>query len=581
MHPCLSSVRRQVHRALLCTGCLLLIVIHSTATAAQSSAAAQSPDTTQPPGVPPPIGTVLPHESTGTSVVRGDRPVGVIGHAPLQSGDIVRTDVGASAMIVLANQTVLMMLEGTELEMRGPHRVRLRDGYVTVILDNWPHMLSLAWPDNGALLTVDVPHGVVTLIAAGDYDLDVEARTPATSSALVTVHAGRAVLTPLESDLSGRDRLDLLAALSIDKGRAGLLRAGTAPRLAAAALSPHRVATDNFVKLIQSLRDFRGRAPTTSRALPDWLHRYAWLLEGHGSWVWDGEYGPTWVPRVADGWRPFTQGVWTEDSAFGQTWRGYDKWWDWVTHHHGRWRTDRFKRWTWLPGTEYGAIEVASTAGTSVAVPRHPVVASDTNPVRMGSRPSGAGAVPRTTASSTQADTDHTTSVPRVPSVPSGTTFSTATARDAEEAAVRLRRAQAEEAASIRRVQAWELENADRLRRTRAAEEYRRRLIEAGWFSNASDGAVPRYDTSSDTSSSSSSTSSTSSDTTYYSSSDDAPPRHGSSSSSSSSSGSSGSSGSRSSPSSTSSSGSSGAVPRSSGSDSGSSKAPPRHGGRP
>ena len=191
MHPCSSSVRRQVHRALLCTGCLLLIVIHSAA-AAQSPGVAQPSVASQPPtasvpadapaGItpdvtpPPPIGTVLPHKSTGTSVVRGDRPVGTIGHAPLQSGDIVRTDVGASAMIVLANQTVLMMLEGTELEMRGPHRVRLRDGYVTVILDNWPHMLSLAWPDNAALLTVDVPHGVVRLIAAGDYDLDVEAR---------------------------------------------------------------------------------------------------------------------------------------------------------------------------------------------------------------------------------------------------------------------------------------------------------------------------------------------------------------------------------------------------------------------
>ena len=270
---------------------------------------------------PPPIGTVLPHKNTGTSVVRGDRPVGTIGHTPLQSGDIVRTDVGASAMIVLANQTVLMMLEGTELEMRGPHRVRLRDGDVTVILDNWPHMLSLDWPDNGALLTVDVPHGVVRLIAAGDYDLDVEARTPATSSALVTVHAGRAVLTPLKSDLSGRDRLDLLTALSIDKGQAGLLRAGTAPRVAAAPLSPHRVATENFVKLTRSLRDFRARAPATYHTLPDWLHRYAWLLDGHGSWVWDSEYGPTWVPRVADGWRPFTQGDWTEDSAFGQTLR--------------------------------------------------------------------------------------------------------------------------------------------------------------------------------------------------------------------------------------------------------------------
>jgi hypothetical protein len=127
-----------------------------------------------------------------------------------------------------------MLLEGTEIEMRGPHRLRLRDGYVTVLLDDWPRLLQLAPPDNGALLTIDVPHGVATLMTAGDYDLDVEARTPSTSSALVSVHAGRAGLTLLHTYVPGRDSLDRVSARSLDKGQAGLLRPGADPRLLAA-----------------------------------------------------------------------------------------------------------------------------------------------------------------------------------------------------------------------------------------------------------------------------------------------------------------------------------------------------------
>ena len=134
------------------------------------------------------------------------------------------------------------------------------------------------------------------------------------------------MLTPLKSDLSGRDRLDLLAALWIHKGQAGLLRAGTAPRVAAASLSPHRVATENFVTLTRLLRDFRARAPTTYHTLPDWLHRYAWLLDGHGLWVLDSEDGPTWVPawRTVGGRSPRVNGRRIQPSARpgGDTTRG-------------------------------------------------------------------------------------------------------------------------------------------------------------------------------------------------------------------------------------------------------------------
>jgi hypothetical protein len=292
---------------------------------------------------PPPLGTVLRHDESGTTVVRRDRAVAASAHVPLTAGDIVRTDAGASATIVLANETVLMMLEGTEIEMRGPHRLRLRDGYVTVLLDDWPRLLSLAPPDNGSLLTIDVPHGVVTLMSAGDYDLDVEARTPSTSSALISVHAGRAGLTALQTAVSGRDSLDKLTARSLNKGQAGLLRAGAAPSEMTPALSPHRVATERFVKLTRSLRDFRTRTQTVFKKFPDVSVLHAWLLDGYGMWMWDAEEGTNWTPHVEPG----------------------DLWWGWYTQHHGRWRIDPFGRPVWVPGHAW-------SDSTNVTAPRTP-----------------------------------------------------------------------------------------------------------------------------------------------------------------------------------------------------------------
>jgi hypothetical protein len=210
--------------------------------------------------------------------------------------------------------------------MRGPHRLRLRDGYVTVLLDDWPRLLRLAPPDNGALLTIDVPHGVVTLMTAGDYDLDVEARTPSTSSALVSVHAGRARLTALQTYVPGRDSLNLATARSLDKGQAGLLRAGADPRELAPTLSPHRVATERFVKLTRSLRDFRTRTQMVFQKFPDVPLLHAWMLDGYETWTWDAGDVTNWVPHVQPEWRPYANGDWVQDSEFGWTWAGRDQW---------------------------------------------------------------------------------------------------------------------------------------------------------------------------------------------------------------------------------------------------------------
>ena len=323
-----------------------VLALRAPPSAAPPPAAAQS---TLADNAPPLLGTVMPLDANGTIVVRPEGHVTATGHTPLTIGDIVRTGVNASAMIVLANHTILLMLERTEIEMRGPSRLRLSDGYVTVILDEWPRLLSLPMPDNGALLTVDVPHGVIALTAAGDYDLDVEARTPATSSALVTVHAGLAQLTALKTDVDGRDSLDRVDELSLGRNQAGLLRAGTIPVMMPPTLSPHRVATDDVrpadplaPRLPRARR--RRRCRQLARGVASLLVAARWIrLVAVGRGVW-ADVGAVCATRVAALYRRrlgARLGVRLDVELARTMVVGRSR------INLGRWRTDRFYRWVW------------------------------------------------------------------------------------------------------------------------------------------------------------------------------------------------------------------------------------------
>ncbi len=127
----------------------------------------------------------------GTSILRDGAFVAVTSDVPLNSGDRLRTAAGGSAMIVMVEHTVIFVSEESELEMRGPQRLRMMRGHAVAMVEDWPRVLSMPAPANGALLTIDVPGGEITGMAAGDYEIDIESRPEGAASTVLYVHGGR------------------------------------------------------------------------------------------------------------------------------------------------------------------------------------------------------------------------------------------------------------------------------------------------------------------------------------------------------------------------------------------------------
>jgi hypothetical protein len=71
-------------------------------------------------------------------------------------------------------------------------------------------------------------------------------------------------------------------------------------------------------------------------------------LSPYGRWI-DGPYGYAWVPVVAAGWQPYSNGewIWTDH---GWTWVSYDLWGG-DPCHYGSWVWDDPWGWAWVPGT--------------------------------------------------------------------------------------------------------------------------------------------------------------------------------------------------------------------------------------
>jgi hypothetical protein len=72
------------------------------------------------------------------------------------------------------------------------------------------------------------------------------------------------------------------------------------------------------------------------------------ILASHGTWVHHRSWGRVWHPRVAVGWRPYTNGYWAW-SPYGWTWVSSEPW-GWA-FHYGRWGWYDHYGWVWVPGT--------------------------------------------------------------------------------------------------------------------------------------------------------------------------------------------------------------------------------------
>ena len=72
-------------------------------------------------------------------------------------------------------------------------------------------------------------------------------------------------------------------------------------------------------------------------------------LSPYGEWISLDGGSYAWRPTgVESGWRPYFVGnwAWTDD---GWCWVSEEPW-AWATYHYGRWYSDDFYGWGWIPG---------------------------------------------------------------------------------------------------------------------------------------------------------------------------------------------------------------------------------------
>lgn len=87
---------------------------------------------------------------------------------------------------------------------------------------------------------------------------------------------------------------------------------------------------------------------TAGAAVPASTHEE---LASYGTWRHSSRFGDVWVPRVNQGWRPYTDGrwMWTDDGWYWQSNEPFG----WIVYHYGRWVIDDVLGWVWISGDEW------------------------------------------------------------------------------------------------------------------------------------------------------------------------------------------------------------------------------------
>src|SRR5450432_4141209 len=182
--------------------------------------------------------------------------------------------------------------------------------------------------DPGQIIEIDTPLLAFSLKQPGDYRIDVDAASAATT---VSVRSG-------EGEAYG-------------DGAAYTIGARQWYRFADSALRDYLVdsapAPDAFDAWTRD-RDRREDNPVSARYVSPDVIGYA-DLDSYGTWSAVEGYGNVWVPTsVASNWAPYRDGHWAWIEPWGWTWVD-DAPWGFAPFHYGRWAYAR-QRWCWVPG---------------------------------------------------------------------------------------------------------------------------------------------------------------------------------------------------------------------------------------
>ena len=243
----------------------------------------------------------------------------------LMAGDRIRTQTGR-VEIRFEDGSALYLDESAQLDLLGDGLARLIEGQLRLAITRATTSLEYR---------IDTPAASVWIHAAGEYRLDAymsRERGPETDLMVIRGTA------ELEND-HGRT--------TVRSGQHAVASIDAAPTRAYATNS---AAWDEFDRWTEDQRDVSVGTVST-RYLPDNVRYYSASFDQYGTWDYDATYGPIWYPRVAPGWRPYSQGRWSFTGHFGWMWVGIDRW-SWPTHHYGSWGISA-GGWYWIPGSRW------------------------------------------------------------------------------------------------------------------------------------------------------------------------------------------------------------------------------------
>ena len=251
-----------------------------------------------------------------------DEWVFAIPNRPLITGDRVWADAGARAELQIGSLALRLGSQTSVTILNLDDRVaqfQLAQGALNV---------RVRRIDPGQTIEVDTPLLAFSLRRPGDYRIDVDAASGATS---VAVRSG-------EGEVYGEGAAYVIGARQWYRFADSGLRDYEYDAL------PPADAFDSWTRD----RDRRQDNPVAARYVSPDVIGYSDLDE-YGTWSAVEGYGNVWVPTsVASDWAPYRHGHWTWIEPWGWTWVD-DAPWGFAPFHYGRWAYAR-NRWCWVPG---------------------------------------------------------------------------------------------------------------------------------------------------------------------------------------------------------------------------------------
>jgi len=244
---------------------------------------------------------------------------------PLTTGDRLWTDYDALAEVQGGPLTVRMG-QTTDLTVTAMTDTLAQFG----LGQGSVHLRTYAL-EAGTTTELDTPNVAVTVLAAGDVRVDVDANGDWT---VVTVYSGVA-----EVDGNGLQQT---------------VGAGQALRLSGAnPVAGQWVAQPSVRDALDTFSNQRDQAYLSGEtAEQNYLNADTVGgadLQQYGSWLPEEDYGSVWFPTgVPAGWQPYCYGRWTWVAPWGWTWIDAAPW-GFAPFHYGRWAIFG-GRWGWVPG---------------------------------------------------------------------------------------------------------------------------------------------------------------------------------------------------------------------------------------